>query len=274
MNLKNYHYLTESLEKLGFGEALNNALKTKMELGFDEIELKAKTKFAADEMAYSLKFSKGKTDVQGERFYFLNKIKATLTKQNEQPMEQEFALYKQRGYNAKEMFNLMDKRPVYKIFRREGENVGRWVKLDFSNKDENGNALARPYYDNVTNFNLSREVGKLNLTFVDQKEKEQLLRDLQNGDRVSVTIRQNGMNEKAYLAVAPQIGGLVLYNTEMKEIKRTNTNNIELVPDEKEPKVNTVIDKGNAAELPDATRKLVDKANHPDQKEGPKRKVS
>jgi hypothetical protein len=280
MNQKNYQYLTESLAKLGFGEALNAALKTKMELGFEDFELKAKTQYGTDQIQYALKFEKGKNETEGEKFYFLNQVKATLSKQNEQPLEQEFKLYRQKGYDTKEMYNLLEKRPVYKVFRKEGENVGRWVKLDFTTRDENGNALARPYYDNVTNFNLVREVGKLNLTFANQQEKEDLLRDLRSGDQVSVTIRQNGRNEKSFIGVAPQIGGLILYNSEMKEIRRTNSHNIELVTDDKGIKADKGAQKLTSQEsdetLPNTTKSLMEKVNNTEIKEGQqaKRKVS
>lgn len=273
MNVRNYQYLADTLEKLGFGEVLNNALQTKMKLGFPEFELKAKTNFEGADMNYTLQFGQGKSEAEGEKFYFLNKVQATLTKQNEQPLTQEFSVYKQNGYDTKEMFNLLEKRPVYKMFRKEGENIGRWVKLDFANKDERGNALTKPYYDNVTSFNLAREVGKLNLTFANQQEKEDLFRDLKKGDRVSVTMRQNGRNEKAYIAVAPQIGGLVLYNSEMKEIKRTNTHNIEMVADEKAMKSSPAMQNGQET-LPEATKQLVEKGANPEVKEGMKRRVS
>jgi len=266
MNLKNYQYLSESIEKLGFGDKLNDALKTKMALGFSEFEVKAKAKFGQDEMTYALKFGQGKSEVEGEKFYFLNSIKVTFAKQNEQSIEQSFQLYKGRGFDTKEMYNLMEKRPVYKMFRKDGENVGRWVKLDFSSKDENNNAAIRSYYDNTTRLDLSREIGKLNLTFANQQEKEMLLADLRRGDQVSVTIRRDGRNEKAFVGVAPQIGGLILFNSEMKEIKRTSSNNIELVSDAISTK-NIQKEK-----LPETTKQLLE--NTSETQEGRKRKVS
>lgn len=276
MNVKNYQYLNESLGKLGFGEVLNGALKTKMELGFEEFELKARTKFGEDSMQYTLKFEKGKSETEGERYFFLNRINATLSKGNELPIDQEFVLFKQKGFDTKEMYNLLDSRPVYKVFRKDGENVGRWIKLDFNIKDEKGNALAKPYYDNVTNFNLIREVGKLNLNFANAQEKDDLIRDLKSGDQVSVTMRQNGRNEKVYIGVAPQMGGLIIYNSEMKEIKRTNTNNIQMVADEVDPKLKTTKGEQLAGKLTDSTKNLMENVNNKDNKQGQQssRKVS
>jgi hypothetical protein len=115
-------------------------------------------------------------------------------------------------------------------------------------------------------------VGKLNLIFANQQEKEDLLRDLKSGDRVNITIRQNGRNEKAYIGVAPQIGGLILFNSEMKEIRRTNRNNIELVQEEKSTKMNASMQKRQGEKMSDTTKQLMEKASNPEVKEGAKQR--
>ncbi|TXJ28989.1 MAG: hypothetical protein E6Q24_04745 [Chitinophagaceae bacterium] len=278
MNQKNYQYLSDSMEKMGFGNVLNNALKTKLELGFDEFELKAKTRFGTDVVQYDLKFQKGKSPDVEEHYLFLNRVKTTLTKQNGKTMTQEFPLFKQNDYTKEQMYNMLENRPIYKIFRKDGEKIGRWVKLDFNNKDENGNASIRPYYDNVTNFSLEREIGKLNLYFANRQEKEDMIRDLQNGELVAVSIRTKGKNEDAYVSVAPQIGGLILFNSEMKEVKRTDCSNVELVPDDS-LKISSPTPKNTETkeqQLPEATKQLMEKANTPGIKEGQqaKRKIS
>lgn len=266
MNQKNYQYLAEGTNLLGFGDKLNGALKTKMELNFETFELKANGMFEKDRMDYALTFEKGKgREDGGEQFYFLNKIKATITKEDGQSQAHEFRLYNQRGFNTKEMFNLMDGRPVYKTFKkRDGEITGQWTRLDFASRDENGNAMERKYYDNQINFSLAKEVSKLNLLFANREEKEQMLKDLQSGDLVEVSIKKDGRMEKAYVGVPLQLGGVRMYNADMKEIRRTDSNNINLVAEDQSvktgiPKEKTA-EQGQSEKLPDSTKKLIEKA--------------
>lgn len=266
MNLKNYQYLTEGLNSLGFGEKLNDALKTKMNLNMESFELKAGGAFGKDQMNYAVTFEKGKArEDGGEQFYFLNRVKANIIKEDGQTQSHEFRLFNQRGFNTKEMYNLLDNRPVYKTFKnRQGELTGSWTKLDFTSVDENGNAMERRYYDNQINFQLAKEVGKLNLVFANREEKEALLKDLQSGEMVEVSIKRNGRMEKAYVGVPLQLGGVRMYDAEMKEIKRTDANNLQLVSEEKAAKANVSAEKANdqglGKELPDSTKKLIEKA--------------
>jgi hypothetical protein len=118
---KNYQFLSETLSQLGFGDTLNDALKTKMKLGMPEFDLKAKDTYNKDQMLYTLKFAR-KED--GD-FYFLNTYNAKLTKENGETLSQNFPLYKQRGYSTEEAYNMLSGRAVYKTFSKEGERIGQ-----------------------------------------------------------------------------------------------------------------------------------------------------
>jgi hypothetical protein len=264
MNVKNYQFLTESLNALGFSDKLNDALKTKMNLDMDSFELKASGVFGKDQMTYAVKVEKGKArEDGGEQFYFMNGVKATMIKEDAQIQSHDFRLFNQRGFNAKEMYNLLDERPVHKTFKNtQGELVGSWTRIDFSSLDENGNGQERRYFDEQTNFQLAKEVGKLNLVFANREEKEGLLKDLRSGDLVEVSIKRDGRMEKAYVGVPLQISGVRLYDANMKEIKRTDGNNLQVI-EEKPTKANTAEktnDRGEGKDLPDSTKKLVEKS--------------
>lgn len=276
MNIKNYQYLTDSLASMGFGENLNNALKTKMELNFEKFEIGAGAKFGIDKMLYNLQFEKGKPNEQGEVYYSMNNIKTSLAKENGEKADQEFKIFMSRGFTAKEMYNLLDGRPVYKVSKEFGVKEGRWTKLDFASTDESGNAMVRRYPDSTTHLSLEREISKLPIPLARPNEKEQLIWDLQSGERVEVTMKQGGRIEKGYIEVAPQMGGLKLYDSEMKVIKHTNTHSVELVADEKVSNTNGTeqkIGEGKQGEkIPDITKDLIKKANSQESKEGMKQR--
>lgn len=264
MNQQNYQFLTDTLERHGLGNRdVNIALKTKMELGQDEFDLKGlRLKFGADKMEYTPMFGKGEARDGGEAFYYLNRIKATLTKENGEEIKSEFSLYKQRGFNTREMFNLLNGRPVYRKPRGE---EGRWSKPDFKSTDDDGNVRLRNYYDTTTNFSLTREIGKLPVIWANQQEKEDTLLDLQSGERVTAWIKQDGKREQVVIGVSPQLGGLTIYNSQMEVIKHTNTNAIEMVPDMNvgQDKTNNLTgDQKQKEQLPDSTKQIMNKINN------------
>ncbi len=263
MNQVNYQFLVETLERHGLSHpAINNALKTKMTLGSEEFDIGGmKLMFGKDEMRFTAKFGKGESRGNDEGFYYLNKFKATITKENGQTHTAEFALYKQKGFNTNEMFNLMDGRPVYKKPRNE---EGRWMKVDFKNVDENGFARMRSYYDSTTNFNLPRELEKLPVVYAKTQDKENTILDLQRGERVSAAMKIDGKRDIVNIGVSPQLGGLTLYDADMKPIKHTNSQSIEMVlEDDLSKNMGKKNDK-----LPEQTVELMNKINNSKQNEG------
>lgn len=255
MEQRNYQFLRDSLALLGFSDVFDKQLKTKMELGFTEFELKAQNTIGTDVNQYAVQFKKG----ENSDYYFLNSVKATMLKENQEAVVQTFNIYRNKGFNIREMNNLMNGRPVYKTYKENGMEVGRWTKLDPVDKKEDGTAVLRSYYDNVTKFNLEKEVAKLNLVY-GRNEKEELMNDLRAGDRISVTLRQNGKIETAFIEVAPQMAGLILYNKDMEKIRNTNTNSMQVISDEATSNKTVNGQKQAAGEkLPETTKNLMNK---------------
>jgi hypothetical protein len=255
---KNYQFLSETLSQLGFGDALNDALKTKMKLGMPEFELKAKDTYNKDQMLYTLKFGK-KED--GD-FYFLNAYNAKLTKEKGETITQNFPLYKQRGYSAEEAYNMLSGRAVYKTFSKDGERIGRWSRLDFTTQNEKGNFSIKSYYDNNSNFNLVKELGKLPLLLATpQEDKESLIRGLQKGNLEPVIVKQQGQRERMYIEATPQLQKVTMYNSDMEKVNLSN-NKMQIVQEEK-------ID----GKLPETTKKIMEKVNTPAESVEPQKKV-
>lgn len=268
MNQKNYQFLTDTLERHGLGgPEVYKALETKMKLGKDEFEIAGLTqKYGNEKMVFAPKFMKGESRENQEVFYYLNRIKASFIKESGETLTAEFSLFNQRGFNTREMYNLLQGRPVYR--KPRGED-GRWAKLDFNAPDDNGNLRVRNYYDNTTNFSLTREIGKLPIRWANPQEKEDDILALQSGERISATVRQDGRSEQVIIGVSPQLGGLTLYNKEMQVIRHTNSQGVEMMPETdlgQENKISQATGK-NQAEVPDSTKELVKKINEQEAKQ-------
>lgn len=255
---KNYQFLSEALSQLGFGDNLNDALRTKMKLGMPEFDLKASDEYGKDKVIYALKFGK-KED--GE-FYFLNAYHAKLTKENGEVLEQNFPLFQQRGFTADETYNMLSGRAVYNSFRKDGEVISRWSRLDFNSQNDKGNFPIKSYYDNKSNFNLVKELSKLPLMANTQEDKETLIRNLQKGNLEPVVVKQQGNRERMFIEATPQHQRITAYNDKMEKVNLVH-NRMQVVQDEK-------LD----GKLPETTKKLMEKANTPSHDEQPKKKVS
>jgi hypothetical protein len=268
MNQENVEFLVDNLARHGFQHpAIEQQLKTKMTLGLPEFEVTGmKFTFGEDVVVYSAKFGKGEPKPDQPRnqepIYYLNGFKADLTLQNGKNQKVEFTLYKQQGFNANQMHKLAIGRPVYKLPRGE---EGRWAKVDFKNTNDDGFAKVRNYYDGTTNFNLEREIDKLQIPWANQQDKANAITDLKNGEIISATFKVDGKRETQHIGVSPQIGGLTIYNDKGEILRHTNTQTMEMMPE-------TGVTKGQNTDkknLPDQTMQMMDSMNE-DKKEGKK----
>lgn len=270
MNAENYQYLTEEvLPRLGFSQVLDDQLLSKMKIGSDTITLNAIGNFGKDgndkmEYVFQLEYNK-----EADRYY-LNAIKGTLTKENEQPLTHNFSLFAQKGYNAEEMYGMLDNRFVYKETRINGETLGRWSKVHPTMKDEDGNSILRSLYDRTTKFSLVVELGKLPLVNMSQADKEALIRDLQQGDpNCLATIKKpDGSREKVSLVARPDVGTIYMYD---KEGKRISLGESKIQGMEKKF---VVKDDSSKKGIPSITAKIMEKAQSDGtgQSQGVKRK--
>lgn len=225
INQKNYKYLTETFANLGFGNFFDHQLKTKMQLGLSEIKLLGDNpKTSGEFVRYAPNLSRSKNEEYGN-FYFLNSITATAhDNQNNVTATAEFKIFKKSGFSIQEMENLLAGRPVYRELQNGyNDNEGKWYKLDFVNVNENGMAQITSYPDRVTKLNVDRELDKLNIVWSDKSEREEAIRDLKSGERISAIAKEKSEARKISIEVAAQLGGLAIFDSEGKIIKYTNS---------------------------------------------------
>ena len=217
MNAENMDYLQNQLKFLGFGEGLSEQLEKNLKEGLPDFQMKASHTFGKDEMEAVLYFKRSERDEK--EFYFFNKYDATL-KQEGREMSQTFYINnKGQSITFKESCNLLNGRAVFKeLSPKEGEKYKAWVKLDFSEREQSGNAKVKHFHENF-GYDVKEAVARIPLKELTDPDKMQtLVASLEKGNLASVTLLKDG-NEKAVLITAdPQYKTLKMFDTDGKKL--------------------------------------------------------
>ena len=208
MNEENVSYLQNQLKFMGFGEKLHQQLVDMIKADKPEFTLRANYDYKRpptspneisekDTVSYELFFKKGSE----KEMYFFNKYEASLVK--ELPGQKEHAAQKVemselkntfymdrgKGVTAKEAYNLLDGRSVYKELTKKGtdETYNAWLKIDFTTKGENGNYKPAVYTDKY-GFDVVKELDKLQAEKPFLEKKEDILQSLKKGNVTPISI--------------------------------------------------------------------------------------
>ncbi len=221
MNQKNLEYLKDSLKYLGFGEKLNKNLEEQINQQPANFQLSTAGEFKKgdieDKVGYVIDFKKSEQN----DMYFLNRYQATLKHDDpKQEKSQTFYITKSSGITAKEAYNLLSGRSVFKkLENKAGEEYKAWVRLDFQEpKDKNNNFKVRPFNENY-GFELEKVLANYPIKELnDAERKASMIKSLEKGNTTAVTFVKNGAEEKMHLEANPQYKNLIVYDAAMKKI--------------------------------------------------------
>jgi hypothetical protein len=217
MNQKNFEYLKDQVKYSGFGESLENDLKTNLQKQPAEFSLHHQATFGKDQVNSELHF---KRSTQSD-LYFLNSYEAELKKENQkEALKQTFYLNKQGGnVTLKEAYNLMDGRAVNKdLTNKEGQVYNAWMQMDFKQTENNGNFKIKQFHQKY-GFELDKALEKLPIKELSVEfDKRRLTESLQKGNRQVVTFEKDGFEQKHFIQAAPQFKSITVYDEHMKRI--------------------------------------------------------
>jgi hypothetical protein len=195
MNIKNLNDLKDTLKYQGFGEQLNNDLEKAVTKGEKTFTLEAThihdlpiskpdDPLTRDKVTYELSFKQGKN----EQYYF-NSYQAKLESPLFKDRQQTFYLDMGRTYTAKEAYNLLSGRSVYKSLQnKEGQRYNAFVQLDFKGEQKaNGNYPLKSYHENY-GFRLSETIAELPIKFSSLEERDRLIKSLEKGNLQKVQL--------------------------------------------------------------------------------------
>lgn len=218
MNEKNLSYLEGNLLYAGFGDQLNEQLKVEVAKQQPEFTLKLETEVNKQPVKAELYFKKSEeTDM-----YFFNKydVRMKAGKENED-VAQTFYINKGHGITLKEAYNLLNGRAVHKeLENKAGEKYNAWVKLDFSEKDTQGNFKREQYHENY-GYNVVEALSKYPIKeLLEEKPKADLVASLEKGNVQVVTFEKNGSAEKIFVEANPQFKSVNVYDIKMQRIEK------------------------------------------------------
>jgi hypothetical protein len=217
MNTQNLDFLKKTLLNLGFGEQVNAELEKNINKKMPEFALAAKHEFNQQKVDYTLHF-KGGENLDN---YFFNKFDSTLKMGKDNAESQTFYINKGNGVTAKEAFNLMEGRAVYKqLYNKEGEGYHAWLQLDNNKETAKSNKEIKRFNENY-GFDLDAVLkGKGIKELTTPEGTENLFRSLKKGNTQQITVERNGEDKKYFIAASPQYKTVDLYDHQMKKLKR------------------------------------------------------
>jgi hypothetical protein len=219
MNEKNFEYLKDNIKYMGFGDSLAETLKSQMQSGALNFHLSFDTEINKKAFSAVLSFRKSEnTDM-----YFFNSYHATLTRNNGEVKDQAFYLNKGKGVTAKEAYNLLEGRAVYKeMENKSGEKYHAWLQIDFGKRDKNNNHEMKQFHD-AYGYDLKEALSKFPIR--DMKEpdlRDILLSSLQKGNLQAVAFEKEGGAVRMFVEAAPHYKTINLYDGELKRVPKEN----------------------------------------------------
>lgn len=245
MNTQNLTYLKEGLTYLGFGKVQPEELEKHLRAQAPEFTLDLHIPYYKSAVDYKLHFRKSNQS----DLYFFNKYDATYKNMDPgQDKSQTFYIHKNSGITAKEAYNLLDGRAVYKeLVNAEGQPYRAWLQLDTSNKDQTGNYKIRQFHENY-GFELEKTLKQFYIMeILDPQQKAQLLHSLQKGNRQQVTALEEGYEVKRFIEASPQFKTINVYNEQHHQVMRETITRygvkLEAAPKQQESKQEPTLEK-------------------------------
>lgn len=218
MDQENYEFLTEKLKYTGFEDKLNAQLKEQIKAGKEGFTLGITLDIEGKKMDVDLYF---KQSAISDR-YFFNKFDASLRNENPDLESKKNTFYQNQGITAKEAFNLLEGRAVFKsLLDSDKEPYKAWLQLDLSKKDENNNFPVQQFHEKY-GFNLEEALRKFPIKELNDATKtEWMLKSLQKGNTYPVQMERKGMDEIMFIEANPKFKSINVYDATMSSVKTT-----------------------------------------------------
>ncbi len=195
--LTSIEYLQNTAKYLGFPESILQKITTEIANGNNKFTVSESINHPlpnkqSDTISYDLNFSKSKQDVDR---YFLNSYNAALNSPLfDEKSSQMFYIEKGKGITAKESYNLLAGRFIFKNMQtKEKVNYNAFISLDFiGEKTAAGNMNFQKYGENY-GYSVKEAIEKYPIKDLENQEyKDNLIKSLERGNlqKVGLTTGQ------------------------------------------------------------------------------------
>jgi hypothetical protein len=123
------------------------------------------------------------------------------------------------GVTAKEAFNMLEGRAVYKknLVNKNDEKYSAWLQLNFSQKDDNGNFKQQQYHQNWK-YDLEKNLSKHPIKeLADSNQKSDLIKSLEKGNLQQVTYQTEKGEAKWYVEANPKDRNINVYDETLRK---------------------------------------------------------
>ncbi|SDE65576.1 hypothetical protein SAMN05216464_108111 [Mucilaginibacter pineti] len=272
MNNENIEFLSNNVKYLGFEEKVSKDMTDQISQGKNEFSIGTNHAHFANSVDYNLHFKKSE---QTDR-YFLNRYDATLKNGNpEEDRSQTFYIKNSKGITAKEAFNLLEGRFVYKeMLNKEQEKYHARLKLDFDKKDDKDNHKYIRYSDSY-GYKLEDTLAKVPIREMqDAQQKANLIKSLDRGNLQQVQIDTEQNPGKYYITPDP-VKGLRIFNERMQPVEHKNLGlNLHFKKQQSEKKAETVKEQQSPKQTKRQSQKATEGETGKKQSKGQKMKAA
>jgi hypothetical protein len=244
MNQQNLDYLKNNLKYMGFGEKLGDKLESQMRKGEPDFQLRFDAEFNKKPFVAVLNFRK--SDQSG--MYFFNSYHATLQRNDGEILDQAFYVNKGKGITAKEAYNLLEGRAVYKeMTNKDGQTYHAWQEIDFDKRDKHNNHEMKQYHENY-GYDLKATLSKFDIREVKEPDlAEVLISSLQKGNLQAVAFEREGSVAKIFVEAAPQYKTINIYDANLKMLSKEQKVHI-MSPEARQERINEIAQDAKAAD--------------------------
>ncbi|MCE7059729.1 hypothetical protein [Dyadobacter sp. CY343] len=210
MNQKNFEYLKDQIQDLGFGKSLDLHLNENMKRQLPEFTLIHQTAFGKDALTNALHFQRS----QSTNIYSFHSYSSSVKKkQASQELKQTFFIGKGDNITLKEAYNLLSGRAVQKnLVNKDGNIYGAWLQIDFKQTDSAGNFNLKEF-DQNHGFDLEKSLERMPIKELENPiMKEQLLGSLREGNTHLVTLAEGSQTHKLRIEINPQFKAVIFYD--------------------------------------------------------------
>ncbi|MDJ1503587.1 hypothetical protein [Xanthocytophaga agilis] len=213
--VQNTEALKNLIHKAGFGQ-VTSQLEESIKQGLPEFKIPVSYYVSEKErMNFQLTFHK---DKNGQ--YQFENYQAILQSDNKsvQNRQQTFRPDNTTSITANQAYNLLSGRALQVEASQLEAKQGKWVQLDFTDKDAMGNYRMKEFRADY-GYDLKQVLKELPL---EQKQNQQLMdklfKELVNGNRQMVFLHKGNLEQKYFIEANPQQKSITLYDAQMKKV--------------------------------------------------------
>ena len=218
MDTKNLEFLQKQTTYLGFGDNLYEKIKEHLQAGLPKFDIAHMGNFNGKETEYTLHFAKGNSS----DYYFLNSYDAKMGDHKINISIRSVKLGNENGekvnpnITAKESFNILDGRSVYKArINKENQPYNAWFSLDPAAKNAAGFTELKSIHDNY-GYDMGKELANvMGAEFQLALPEKQAEAALKKGNLVEM--HNADKSEKYFIATDPYYKTMMVFDAEGKK---------------------------------------------------------